>query len=348
MKVLLIKVSALGDIIHALPVAAHLKSCPQIREIHWLLEEQFSPLLVNQPLIDKIQLINTKKWRRQGKTAAIKGIISTISRLRREKYDLVLDLQGNSKSGMFTRFSGAPLRYGFDADEVREWPNILATNRHIGLGKTVTHIIDKNLALATSAFPGSPPPPLQGPLQADSHYLNQVEKKLSALRKEKGPLIIFHYGTTWETKLWSIESWIELARSLWETRTIPPLLTWGNEEELDAVKKIASACPHTIVWPRGDLEELMALLKIADLVVGGDTGPIHIAAALGTSTISYYLATDHRRNGPRGEKHTCFQSTMNCSPCLLRTCQQDERCRQTILPENILEAIHTLLKKQHM
>ncbi|MEA2108644.1 MAG: lipopolysaccharide heptosyltransferase I, partial [Pseudomonadota bacterium] len=300
MKVLMIKVSALGDIIHALPVASYLKSCPQIRKIHWLLEEQFSPLLVNQPLIDKIQLINTKKWRQQGIIASIKGIINTISRLRREKYDLVLDLQGNSKSGIFTRFSGAPLRFGFDAQNVREWPNLLATNRKITPGKSATHIIDKNLALATSAFPESPPPPLQGPLQADLHYLNQVEKKLSAIRKEKGPLIIFHYGTTWETKLWSIESWIELSRSLWKTRAIPPLLTWGNEEELDAVKRIASACPHTIIWPRGNLEELMALLKIADLVVGGDTGPIHIAAALGTPTISYYRGTDHRRNGPRG------------------------------------------------
>jgi heptosyltransferase-1 len=346
MKVLMIKVSALGDIIHTLPVAAYLKSCPQVGEIHWLLEEQFSPLLVNQPLIDKIQLINTRKWRSQGITAAVKGIINTIGRLRREKYDLVLDLQGNSKSGMFTRFSGAPLRYGFDAGEVREWLNILATNSHVGLGKTVTHIIDKNLVLATSAISGSQPPPIQGPLQADSHYLNQVEKKLSALINEKKPLIIFHYGTTWETKLWSIALWIELARSLWETRTIPPLLTWGNEEELDAVTRIASACPHTIVWPRGNLDELMALLKIADLVVGGDTGPIHIAAALGTSTISYYRATDHQRNGPRGDQHICFQAAMDCSPCLLRTCPEDEQCRQTILPENILEAIHELLDKQ--
>jgi heptosyltransferase-1 len=348
MKVLMIKVSALGDIIHALPVADYLKSCPAVRELHWLVEEPFTGFLSRQPSINKIQCISTKKWRQQGMLASLKEVLTTIRRLRREKYDLVLDLQGNSKSGMFTRFSGAPLRYGFDADEVREWPNILATNRHIGPGKTVTHIIDKNLALATSTFPGSPPPPLQGPLQADSYYLNQVEKKLSALRKEDGALVIFHYGTTWETKLWSIESWIELAQSLWETRAIPPLLTWGNEEELDAVKRIASACPQTIVWPRGNLEELMALLKIADLVVGGDTGPIHIAAALGTSTISLYRATDHRRNGPRGENHTCFQSNMDCSPCLLKTCPQDECCRQTILPENILEAIHTLLKKQHM
>jgi len=346
MKVLMIKVSALGDVIHALPVVAYLKSCPQIRELHWLVEEPFATFLSGQPLIDKLQIISTRKWRRQGASASLGGAWNTIGRLRQEKYDLVLDLQGNSKSGMFTRFSGAPLRYGFAADEVREWPNILATNHHIGLRKTVTHIIDKNLALATSAFPGGSPAPQQGSLRTDSHYLIKVEKKLSVLRKEKGPLIIFHYGTTWETKLWSVASWIELARRLWETRAISPLLTWGEEEELDAVKRIASACPTAVIWPRGNLEELIALLNMANVVVGGDTGPIHIAAALGTATVSYYRATDHRRNGPRGEQHICIQTTMDCSPCLRKTCPQDERCRHSILLKNMLKAIHELLDKQ--
>ncbi|NIA20201.1 MAG: lipopolysaccharide heptosyltransferase I [Xanthomonadaceae bacterium] len=345
MKVLMIKVSALGDIIHALPVAAYLKSCPAVSELHWLVEEPFAGFLSGQPLIDKIQGINTKTWRHQGILASLKGVLTTISRLRREKYDLVLDLQGNSKSGMFTRFSGAPLRYGFDAQGVREWPNLLATNCHITPKKSTLHIIDKNLALATNAFPGGSPAPLQGPLEADSHYLFKVQKKLSALRKEERQLVIFHYGTTWDTKLWSIESWIELARSLWGTKTITPLLTWGNEKELEAVKRIASACPQTIIWPRGNLEELIALLSIADVVVGGDTGPIHIAAALGTSTISYYRATDHRRNGPRGDQHICIQTAMDCSPCLLRTCPKDEQCRHSVLPEKMLEAVQALLTK---
>jgi len=343
MKVLMIKVSALGDIIHALPVATYLKSCPKVKELHWLVEKPFAGFLSGQPLIDKIQCINTKKWRRQGIAASLQGVLNTIRRLRQEKYDLVLDLQGNSKSGMFTRFSGAPLRWGFDAQGVREWPNLLATNRHITPKKSALHIIDRNLALGTSAFPGGSPAPQQGPLLADSHYLIKVEKKLSALRKEKGPLIIFHYGTTWETKLWPVASWIELARSLWETRAIPPLLTWGSDEELGAVKKIAAGCPPAIIWPRGNLGELIALFNMADVVVGGDTGPIHIAAALGTATVSYYRATDHRRNGPRGEQHICIQTTMDCSPCLLKTCPRDEQCRHSILPEKMLQAVNVLL-----
>ena len=346
MKVLIIKVSALGDIIHALPAAAYLKNHPKVAELHWLVEEPFAAFLAGQrALIDKIQLINTKAWRRQGLTSALAGLWTTIKKLRRENYNLVLDLQGNSKSGMFTRLSGAPLRFGFDVGGVREWPNILATNRHVTPAKTITHIIDKNLSLAAGAFPGGPPAPLQGPLQADARLLEQVEEKLAASGKSERPLVVFHYGTTWETKLWSVDAWIELARLLWESRKAAPLLTWGNEDELEAVRKISAGCPAAMIWPRGSLEELMALLALADLVVGGDTGPVHIAAALGTPTVSLFRATDHRRNGPRGDKHACFQSTMECSPCLLKTCPQDERCRQTIQAGQLLEAIYHLLDK---
>ncbi len=344
MKILIIKVSALGDIIHALPAAAYLQNHPDVTELHWLVEEPFAAFLAGQrALIDKIQLVNTKKWRQRGLTASLGGVWTTIRKLRREKYDLILDLQGNSKSGMFTRLSGAPRRFGFDAGEVREWPNILATNRRLTPAKTTTHIIDKNLFLAASAFPGGPPAPLQGPLRADAGLLKQAEEKLAASGKSKRPLVVFHYGTTWETKLWSVDAWIELARLLWESRKAAPLLTWGNEDELDAVRKIAAGSPAATIWPRGSLEKLMALLALADLVVGGDTGPVHIAAALGTPTVSLYRATDHRRNGPRGDKHACFQSTMECSPCLLKTCPRDERCRQTIRPQTILEAVLALL-----
>lgn len=346
MKVLMIKASALGDIIHALPAAAYLKSCPQVRELHWLVEKPFSTFLSGQPVVDKLQIISTKKWRRQGLTASLGGVWHTIRQLRREKYDLVLDLQGNSKSGMFTRFSGAPLRFGFNAGGVREWPNLLATNRRVALAKTVTHIIEKNLALATRAFPGGPPAPLQGPLKADSHFLKQVEEKLSSTGAPGGALVIFHYGTTWETKRWSKRAWIELARLLWETRKIAPLLTWGSEEERKAVQKIASGSPQAIIWPRGSLEELMALLAMADVVVGGDTGPLHIAAALGTPTVSLYRATDHRRNGPRGDRHICIQANKSCSPCLKKICPQDELCRQQILPEKMFEAVNTVLSKE--
>ena len=130
MKVLIVKISALGDVVHALPVLAYLKSAdPEVR-IDWLAEKSFAPLLEGHPLIRRVHALEMKTWRRQGWTKAVSGVLAVIKELRREKYDLVLDLQGNSKSGLFTLLSGAPLRVGFDRDGVREWPNLLACNRH--------------------------------------------------------------------------------------------------------------------------------------------------------------------------------------------------------------------------
>ena len=339
----MIKASALGDIIHALPTAAYLKSCSEVRELHWLVEEPFAAFLSKQSLVDKLQVISTKKWRRQGAVSSLKGVLGIIKKLRRERFDLIIDFQGNSKSGMFTFLSGSPLRFGFNAQGIREWPNLLATNRHIDQGKSATHIIDKNLALATSAVPGGSSILLQGPLQADIHLLTQVKERLSAIGKTNKPLVIFHYGTTWQTKLWSVDRWIELGHQLWKNQEISPLLTWGNEKELEVVKKIAAGCPQVIIWPRGNLEELMALLSMADVVVGGDTGPIHIAAALGTPTVSYYRATNHQRNGPRGDRHICIQAIMSCSPCLQKSCPKDEQCRQSIPAGKMVEAVKALL-----
>ncbi|MBN2331871.1 MAG: lipopolysaccharide heptosyltransferase I [Deltaproteobacteria bacterium] len=346
MKILIVKVSALGDIIHALPVLAYLHSCSPTMTIDWLVEESFATPLEGHPLISKVCSINTKEWRRQGLLRVVKGFGKTIRRLRQKKYDVVLDLQGNSKSGFFTLFSGAPLRYGFDAHGAREWPNTLATNRKVGKKKELIHITEQNISIAAEAFPGGKTRLLQGPLQASPLCHEPVEKKLQNIDLGNGPVVICHYGTTWKTKLWAIDQWQELLQSLWQTRTITPLLTWGNEEELAAVQEIAAGCRHAVIWPRGSLGEFIALLERADLVVGGDTGPIHLAAALGTATVSYFRATDSRRNGPRGPEHICLQAAKTCSPCLQRTCPQDNECRHSILPAAMLQAINTLLDKQ--
>lgn len=127
-------------------------------------------------------------------------------------------------------------------------------------------------------------------------------------------IVVFHYGTTWQTKLWSLENWQQLARQLTDDGEVVPLLTWGNDEEFKAVTAISEATAgRAIVWPRGSLPELVALLDRVDLVVGCDTGPIHIAAALGTPTVSLFRVTDATRNAPVGENHRNLQTRMSCA-----------------------------------
>lgn len=344
MKVLIVKVSALGDVVHALPVLAYLKSVDPQMEIDWLVEEAFAPLLEGHPLLRQVIRLHTKAWRRQAAGQGAWRAFAAGAALRRKRYDVVLDLQGNSKSGLFTRFAGAPLRFGFDRTGTREWPNRLATNRKVTLSQDAFHVTDRSLVVAQAAFPGGSVRPLAGPLTAEHGAMARVEQLL----RERGligqPVVVFHYGTTWQTKLWALENWQQLAGRLSDSG-VQPVLTWGNDAELSAAEAIREASgERALVWPRGTLPELVALLERADLVVGGDTGPIHIAAAVGTPTVSLFRVTDARRNGPRGDGHLCLQTPLDCSPCLRKSCERDRECASSITVDMVMEAIASRLR----
>jgi len=345
MKVLIVKVSALGDVVHALPVLPYLKSVDPNMEIDWLVEESFAPLLDGHPLIQRVHRLRTKAWRKSGSVEAVRGTLRLAGELRRERYDVVLDLQGNSKSGLSTLLAGAPRRFGSDKAAAREWPNLLATNLKVHLGADSLHISERSLAVARAAFPGGTDCRPAGPLCVDPSALARVESLLAGKGMVGQPVVIFHYGTTWRTKLWALENWQQLVVRLCE-EGLRPLLTWGNDEELAAVTAISAASSgRSIVWPRGTLPELVALLDCADLVVGGDTGPVHVAAAVGTPTVSLFRVTDARRNAPRGEEHIRLQSSLNCSPCLRKDCRRNGECSVSITVDAVYDAILSLLGK---
>lgn len=331
MKVLIVKVSALGDVVHALPVLAYLKSADADMQIDWLVEQSFSPFLDEHPLIDNLYRIDTKAWRKSGVMASTRGALSIIRAVRKNRYDCVLDLQGNAKSAMFTLPSGAPLRFGFDRGGVRESLNLLATNRKVPLGADDYHVTDRSLAIARAAFPGGTEFINAGPLPVNEDAASRVILKLEENHFSGPALVVLHYGTTWVTKHWPLVSWQSLANRLLNELGIRPVLTWGNDQELSAVQSIQRACgDRALVWPRGDLKDLTALLAKADLVVGSDTGPVHIAAAVGTSTVSIFRVTDPKRNAPRGVNHSHISTAMDCSACLRKQCDLDEECGLSI------------------
>jgi heptosyltransferase-1 len=340
MKVLIVKVSALGDVVHALPVLAYLKSADPNMQIDWLVEQSFSPFLDDHPLIDKLYRIDTKTWRKAGMKASLHGALSIIRAVRKNRYDCVLDLQGNSKSAMFTLSSGAPLRFGFDRGGVRESLNLLATNRKVSLGVNDYHVTDRSLAIARAAFPGGTEIVNAGPLPVNDDAAMQVNQKLIEGNLSGSPLVVLHYGTTWVTKHWPLASWQTLAKKLIDELEIRPVLTWGNDRELSAVQNIQEACSNrAVIWPRGSLKDLTALLARADLVVGSDTGPVHIAAAVGTSTVSIFRVTDPKRNAPRGSNHSHVSTEMDCAACLRKTCELDAECGLSIPVDTVFERV---------
>ncbi len=340
MKVLIVKVSALGDVIHALPVLPYLHSaCPDI-EIDWLVEESFSSVLEGHPLIRQVLPLQTKRWRRLPPFSLLRELRCFSRQLRQKRYDLVFDLQGNSKSGLFTLISRGGAKYGFDRHHVREWPNLLATHHHVALSDADHHVAQRALAVVRTALPGGTDLRTAGPLWVLPEARERVERQLQQLELLHRSLAVFHYGTTWQTKLWSLDNWQELALQLVEKGDLLPLLTWGNNEEYKAVTAIAEATANrAIIWPRGSLPELVALLERVDLVVGCDTGPIHIAAALGTPTVSLFRVTDATRNAPVGTMHHSLQTPLDCAGCLLKRCDKDAQCAASISVTAVYRAI---------
>lgn len=344
MKVLVVKVSALGDIVHALPVLAHLRAAMPEVAVDWLVESRFAPLLEDHPLIRRVLRLDTHAWRAAGMTSAVQGTLQVVGQLRRERYDVVLDLQGNSKSGLFTLLSGAPQRFGFERDQAREWPNLLATNRKVHVLPAEHHITRRYLQIARAAFPAAADISLCGPLPVQPGAAQDVARLLDEFGLQRGEFLVAHYGTTWTTKLWPLERWVELVRSLTLDCGRQVVLTWGNDKEQSAAARMAEACQgRAVVWPRGTLPELVALLAAARMVIGADTGPVHIAAAVGTPTVSLYRVTDSRRNGPPGDGHVRLQAPMACSPCLRKSCELDRECGQSITAAEVLRAIDGLL-----
>ena len=344
MKVLIVKVSALGDIVHALPVLAHLHAVHPEITVDWLVESSFAPLVENHPLLHKVVSLDTRGWRKQGPMAAIRGSWMVGQQLREEKYDVVLDLQGNSKSGLFTWLSGAPMRFGFDSSQAREWLNTLTTNRKVSIPEECHHISSRYLQVARAAFPGDTGVPFCGPLSVQTGPAQAVAAKLKEYGLTPGNFLVAHYGTTWETKLWPLDRWVELTRTLTLEQGHQLVLTWGNDVEKLAAERMAESCQgRAVIWPRGTLQELVALLAAARLVIGADTGPIHIAAAVGTSTVSIFRVTDSLRNGPPGDRHICIQAPMGCSPCLRKSCDLDRECGLSVTVATVNAAVEKLL-----
>lgn len=346
MRVLIVKTSALGDIVHALPVLDYLRQASAGIEIDWVVEKRFADILSGNPLIDRLFAVDTRKWRKNiFSPATWREIFKLKEQFAARRYSIVFDLQGNIKSGLITRFSGCARRYGFDADAVRESANLRFTTNHVPLRKQDHHVTDRSLRVVSVPF-GRDYSSLQLSSEIVTDAADDQSAELFLATLNDGLVFLFHPGTTWKTKLWHEQGWIELGGLLLDAfpdATI--LLSWGGEQERQVAENIATGIGRqTRPLPQLSIKGFTALIKKVDLMFGGDTGPIHIAAAVGTPTVSFYRATDGKRNGPRGDLHRTIQSTLACTRCLRKECDKDSTCRENIRAADLLAAASELLR----
>jgi heptosyltransferase-1 len=301
-RILIVRLSSMGDVIHALPAAAMLRQALPNVSLGWLIEERWTELLcapacplsgprsAERPLVDHIHPLNLKHWRSDlFATKTWERIAAGVSYLRAEHYQLALDLQGAARSAILARCSGAPSIYG--AAQPRE--NVASmwyTTRVMARG---THVVERYCALAQSVTGRVVPiPPAQFP--RDSRAEEAVQCRLRRLGAEE--FVILSPGAGWGAKQWPAERYGEVASAL-AGDGLKPILNCGPDEE--AVAGTAeSASAGTAVAMSWSLSELVALTRRARLFIGGDTGPMHLAAALNIPVVALFGPTDPVRNGP--------------------------------------------------
>jgi ADP-heptose:LPS heptosyltransferase len=299
LRILVVRLSALGDVVIGLHVLSTLRARLGSVHIGWLVEDRFAGLLENHPQIDRLFVYGRKTiWRPSG-FGQFKRMIGA---LRAERFDLVLDLQGNLKSGVLARLSGAPRR-------VAAAPPLSREGNHFFMTESVAvapgHRFDEQCALIDHVF---------GPGE-------RAQAVLPAEPKQSGA-ILFHPGVSafGAFKRWPPQSFAELGDRLSRRLERPVLISAGPGERPQA-ESVAGAmvCDAEIVEPNG-LRDLVDVLAGAHLVVAADTGPAHLAAATGVPTLTLFGPKDPAVMAPRGPHAATARAGVRCSPCTLRAC----------------------------
>jgi len=282
-RILVLRLSALGDVIHTLPAVAALR---EEARVSWVVEAPYAELVEIVAGVEAIP-VRLKQW---GRSPIASRHVMREALKKMRGADTSIDFQGLVKSAMLGVFAGAKERIGFDKDAIREKPALVFTNRKVHVD-TATHVIEQNLELAASLWSGGLQPAGE-PRWAEAHRSTGWETY--APPGEKHGVVILP-GAGKANKLWPATRWREVAK-----RT-DAIVAWGPNERALAEQLGAPLAPPT------NLRELASLLRGARLVIGGDTGPLHLAAALGTKVVGLYGPTNSLRNGPYGQLGNCIQ-----------------------------------------
>ncbi len=314
MKILIIKPSSLGDVIHALPFLKAVKDTFPESTIDWIISSGLEGLLEGNPLINELIVINKDSWKRpKNIRRTSRELINLRRRLSSRGYDLVIDLQGLLRSGVISRFATSSLKIGFA--DAREGSRYLYDRRVSVNG--IAHAVDKNLAVARAI--GARIRAVKFPLFIDHKARESIRRLLNGIEE----YIVIIPSARWPTKRWPEEGFARLI----ERVSLPCVIAGGGQDRHIAqrISRLSRGRPINICGETS-LKELSALISGARVVVSPDTGPMHIAVALGVPVVALYGPTDPVRTGPYGwqwkDNIRVISSGAPCSPCLKKRCKE--------------------------
>ena len=293
MRLLLVRLSAMGDIVNALPLAANARAAGD--SVAWLVERPFAGLVSGHPAIERTFVADTRSWRRRPLVAETRRAFGA---LRREiaawRPDAVVDAQANWKSSVLARVAAGRRRViGLAAGRRVEPGSALLCGTPVEPGADAVHVVDEALSLL-----GPLGIPVRSRAPDATHLLAGPSPAAGGfLAAQRRPFVLLHPGAGWAEKCWGEERFAHLARGLIRERGIAPVVSWGPGDERRA-ERLRSLLPKSPPLPALDFAGLARVVREAALFVAGDTGPLHLADALGVRTLALYGPTDPARNGP--------------------------------------------------
>ena len=295
MRIVLVRLSALGDIVHTWPLSAAIRSARPMAHLTWVVEEPLAPLVEGHPAVDAVVTVATGRWRKRPFSANTRAEIATFkSRIHELQPELVIDAQGTLKSAMVTRWCQAPRRVGLARPWRRELIAGLATTETLPGSSVHPHVIATKLELVRAV--GADPPAEPG--SPDGRWLLDPPRSLPGAPWGDDYAVLLP-GAGRPDKILPAATLADTARHL-VSLGMDAVVAWGPSERDRAREIVALGGPGVHLAPATDLLELAALLGSAKVAVGGDTGPVHLAASLGVRTLAVFLTTDPERNGPVG------------------------------------------------
>ena len=335
-NILIIKMSALGDVMHALPCAAALRDLYPNAKISWLVHPQFGTFVPEVPYVDEVIYFDKKAFSKMSLPAKIKEFFRMKNLLNSKKFDLVIDLQGLFKSAIMAWLTGCSKRIGYN--DMREGSGLVS--RAIHGPHDQGHIVQQYLDVirylgSTVEEPVFPMPKLS----EEKDKLKEIlANKFSQAEAEK--IVVLVPGAGWVTKEWPVSYFVELADALIKQGRY--IILAGGPAELIKSEEIIQSLPEDKVLNlvgKTNLRELAALMGSVGLCIGGDTGPVHIAAAMGCRIIALFGASSGHRAGPYGSKVTIISTKEECAPCFKRKCPLNKNCMSRITVKEVLEKV---------
>jgi heptosyltransferase-1 len=313
-RILLIKLSSLGDVIHALPTLEAVRSLYPEGHITWLVEDTNAPVLARHPALDEVWPVPRPRLESGRFLKNISELLRAARRLREDPFDLVIDLQGLLKSAFWVALSRGKRKVGYD--RTREFSYLALTER-LPPFDSEAHAVWRYLNVARHLGAQDTPPRFRLGLKLPEDLSHLLPPEVGQ------PLAILHPGARWPTKLWPTAQWARLAEWLARDKGFQVVIT-GSPGDREMVGEIVAQAEVTLINLAGrtSLAELAALLQKARLAVTTDTGPMHLAAALGTPVVALFGPTAPWRTGPFGRGHEVVRLTFPCSPCFRRQCPE--------------------------